>query len=103
MPETAPLPVSAVYAAGTPNTITVTFDVELVARVTDDGMWTARHNNLAQVIVSSVAAGFAVVLTVTDGAADPGADLCSYSDISQGVQGRFNGLIAPSFTDFPIT
>ena len=97
------MPLSAVFAAGSPNTITIAFDVELATDLLDTSRWSARWANMSQNILSATAAGFNVVLEVSDNIADPGADVVSYNDSAADVRSRFGGLPTVSFTDFAVT
>lgn len=101
--EGAPLPLAAVFAAGSPNTITITFDTPLFEDLLDDNRWTGRINDKTQTVNKATAIGFTVVLEVVDGAVDVGADVVSYDDATADVRGRFKEVPAVTFANLPVT
>ena len=101
--EGAPVPLSAVYVPGSPNTIVVTFDTPLVTDLLDQSRWSGRYNDQDQAINQANAEDFDVVLQVADAGADIGADVVSYDDAAADVRSKFLGIPAVSFANFPVT
>lgn len=83
--------------------LTVTFDVELLDVTLTKPPWSIRYNDQTQEIVSLDVVGSTVVMRIQDVGADVGADIVSYDDTLEEVVSRWGGLVAPSFTDYPLT
>lgn len=103
LPDTAPLPIDARHTVGTPDVVTVTFDVKLTPDLLVKERWTARFNDRALVALDATAAGDHVNVLVQDNGPDLGIDQITYDDSSADVRSLFQGIPALSFTDFPIT
>lgn len=103
LPDTAPLPIAARFTTGTPDVVTVVFDVRLTPDLIDDAQWSGRFNDRALDAVSAEAAGDHVNVSVIDNGPDLGIDQISYNDSVGDLRSFYQGIPAVSFTDFPIT
>lgn len=97
------MPVSAVYVAGPPNSIVVTFNIELATDLLDNTRWSARFGDQTQSLPVANASGFEVVLTAVDAGPDIGPDIISYDDAAADVRSLSDGTPAESFTGLPLT
>jgi hypothetical protein len=95
------VPLSAVY--GAPDTLIVTFDQALVGGALSTVPWAVRIGGYTYNVASATASGVEVGMLISQGAANPGADVVSWTPPPADIVSAGTGVPAAAFADFPIT
>jgi hypothetical protein len=82
----------------------MTFDRDLIDVVAlDTANWAVRFNDFTYTVTAAECVGAAVTLALTQGGADPGADVVSYTPPPNDLLTLMNELPVLAFADFPVT